>query len=77
MIPFALRSPLTERQTEILQLLADGLAQKEVAYRLGITRQTVKNHIYGNGGTAGITERLGKTTLHGAVAEAMRYMWVV
>lgn len=77
MIPLALRSPLSPRQTEILQLLADGLVQKAVAKELGITRQTVKNHIYGNGRTLGANERLGKTTVTGAVAEAMRYMWIV
>jgi predicted transcriptional regulator len=38
---------LTDRKLEILQLLANGYTQKEVAAELGITRGTVKNHILG------------------------------
>lgn len=38
---------LTKRKLEILQLLANGYTQKEVAEKLGITRGTVKNHILG------------------------------
>ena len=36
--------PLTERELEILSLLADGLSNKEIAYRLGISSITVRNH---------------------------------
>lgn len=77
MLPLALRSPLTERQTEILQLLADDLTQKEVAQKLGISRFTVKAHIYGGGRNLGALERLEKDTIAGAVAEALRNMWIV
>ncbi len=37
--------PLTEREIEILQLVAAGLANKEIAHRLSISERTVKNHL--------------------------------
>ena len=36
---------LTERQVEVLKLLADGLQNKEIAYALGLAEKTVKTHI--------------------------------
>jgi len=36
---------LTPREVEVLRLLADGLGNKEVALRLGISDHTVKFHI--------------------------------
>ena len=38
-------SPLSPREMEILQHVARGQSNKEVAYKLGISRQTVKNHM--------------------------------
>lgn len=38
--------PLTARELEILALLARGLRNKEIAQRLDITVQTVKNHVH-------------------------------
>ena len=37
---------LTPREEEIVQLLADGLSNKQIARRLGITDATVKNHVH-------------------------------
>ena len=36
---------LTERETDVLKLLAAGKSNKEVAQRLGITERTVKTHV--------------------------------
>jgi len=36
---------LTEREREVLALVADGCADKEICTRLSITRSTVKNHL--------------------------------
>jgi DNA-binding NarL/FixJ family response regulator len=37
---------LTRRELEILQLVADGLSNKEIGGRLSITEGTVKNHVH-------------------------------
>lgn len=36
---------VTPRQRQILQLLADGLSSKEIAYRLGLRPRTVQTHL--------------------------------
>ncbi len=38
-------SGLTARETEVLRMIAEGLANKEIAYRLGISEHTVKFHV--------------------------------
>ncbi len=37
--------PLSPREMEILKLVTKGLSNKEIAYHLGISHQTVKNHM--------------------------------
>jgi two-component system nitrate/nitrite response regulator NarL len=37
---------LTHREIQILQLVADGLSNKEIGVRLSITEGTVKNHVH-------------------------------
>jgi len=41
----AVHLPLTQREIEILQQVASGLANKEIAHRLSISERTVKNHL--------------------------------
>ena len=40
-----LMSSLSRRETEILEYIAQGNSNKEIAYALGICNQTVKNHV--------------------------------
>ena len=36
---------LTPRQIQILKLITEGCSNKEIAYMLGISNETVKNHV--------------------------------
>jgi DNA-binding NarL/FixJ family response regulator len=47
------RDELTAREIEVLELIAQGLINKHIAYALGITEHTVKNHV------RNILEKLG------------------
>ena len=38
-------SPLTAREKEILKCVARGYANKQIAYELGISEETIKNHV--------------------------------
>ena len=49
--------PLTAREIEVLDLVAQGLSNKAIALRLGISDQTVKFHIAAIFGKLGITNR--------------------
>ena len=42
---FETPDPLTERETEILRLMAGGYSNKEIASALDLTEGTVKNHV--------------------------------
>ncbi len=57
---------LSERQTEILQMIADGLSTKQVARELGITQKTVHNHLNA------IYRKLDTQSLTHAVLSAVR-----
>jgi DNA-binding NarL/FixJ family response regulator len=49
--------PLTERESQVLQLLAQGLANKQIAISLGISEHTVKFHVSSLYGKLGATNR--------------------
>jgi DNA-binding NarL/FixJ family response regulator len=53
---------LTNREREVLELLADGCAMKVIAYRLGITYRTVAFHKYKMMQRLGIRTNAGLTT---------------
>jgi DNA-binding NarL/FixJ family response regulator len=64
----AMTSPeaLTAREAQILALLAEGLVNKQIAARLGISRHTVKTHL------AALFHKLGVSTRAEAVAAGAR-----
>lgn len=49
--------PLTERETEVLQYLAQGLSNKQIAVKLHISEHTVKFHVSSIYGKLGATNR--------------------
>jgi DNA-binding NarL/FixJ family response regulator len=57
---------LTTREVEIVQLLAEGKSNKEVAHALGISVRTVENH------RAQVMQRLGLKTFSSLVRYAIR-----
>jgi DNA-binding NarL/FixJ family response regulator len=50
-------SVLTARETEVLRMIAEGLANKEIAHRLGISEHTVKFHVSALLGKLGAASR--------------------
>lgn len=44
-LPSAMEPPLTRREIEVLQMLAEGLGNKTIARRLSISEHTVKFHV--------------------------------
>jgi DNA-binding NarL/FixJ family response regulator len=49
--------PLTPREVEVLSLVADGLSNKAVAARLGVSDETVKFHLASIFGKLGASNR--------------------
>lgn len=62
----AIVEPLTQRELQVLELLAEGLPNKSIAERLGISDQTVKFHV------ASISGKLGASNRTDAVRRAVR-----
>ncbi len=63
-------APLTNRETEILRYVADGNSNKQIAYILIISEQTVKSHI------SAILRKLNANDRAHAVSLAMRDGWL-
>lgn len=63
-------SPLTPREIEILDYVAQGNSNKEIAYQLHISDQTVKNHI------TSILRKLAVNDRTQAVIFALRHGWI-
>jgi DNA-binding NarL/FixJ family response regulator len=62
--------PLSQRETEILQSVTNGLSNKEIANKLGISQQTVKNHM------TSILRKLNVEDRTQAAVTALRRGWV-
>jgi DNA-binding NarL/FixJ family response regulator len=62
--------PLSPREMEILQYITRGFSNKEVAYALGISRQTVKNHM------TSILRKLAVNDRTQAAVYALRHGWI-
>jgi len=62
--------PLSPREMEILQYIAQGKSNKEIAYELGISRQTVKNHM------TSILRKLAVNDRTQAAIYALRRGWI-
>jgi DNA-binding NarL/FixJ family response regulator len=62
--------PLTDRELEILRKVSDGLTNAEIGYALGISPQTVKNHV------TSILRKLAVNDRTQAVVTALRRGWL-
>ena len=78
---------LTERELQVLHLLAEGLSNKEIALALAITERTVKAHLSSIYEKLGVSDRLALAVLlpftftlpplHGLVALGAVYMGAI
>jgi len=63
-------APLTHRETQILNYVAEGNTNKQIAHILGISEQTIKSHV------SAILRKLNANDRAHAVALAMRNGWI-
>jgi two-component system response regulator DesR len=63
-------SPLTPRESDVLELAADGAGIEEIAVRVSLSPGTVRNHL------SAATGKLGAANRHEAVAIARRAGWI-
>jgi DNA-binding NarL/FixJ family response regulator len=71
-VTFLIEDPieLTEREMEVIQLLVEGLTNKEIAAMLGVRPRTVKFHL------DNVYSKLGVTTRTEAAIYALRHGWI-
>jgi DNA-binding NarL/FixJ family response regulator len=62
--------PLSEREMEVLECVVQGMSNKEIAALLGISHQTVKNHV------TSILRKFGVEDRTQAVVYALKHGWV-
>ena len=65
-----LATPLTARETETLKYVAEGYSNKQIAHTLGISEQTIKNHL------TSILNKLDANDRTHAVVLALRHGWI-
>ncbi len=63
-------APLTSRETQILNYIANGNSNKQIAYILQISEQTIKNHV------SNILRKLNANDRAHAVVLAIRHGWI-
>ncbi len=63
-------APLTQRETQILNYIADGNTNKRIANILNISEQTIKNHV------SAILRKLNANDRAHAVVLALRHGWI-
>jgi DNA-binding NarL/FixJ family response regulator len=71
------RSPLSQRERELVALVAHGFKNKEMAEKMFISEQTVKNHLHNIFDKLGVSDRL--PPLPPANSRALprsRYQWI-
>lgn len=68
--PLALRCPLSERELQVLQLVATGHQTKAIAFELGLGVTTIKTHL------THIFQRLNAVDRAHAVGIAMSAEWI-
>ena len=64
-------APLTSRETQILNYIANGNSNKQIAYILQISEQTIKNHV------SNILRKLNANDRAHAVVIAIRCGWIL
>jgi DNA-binding NarL/FixJ family response regulator len=62
---------LTERELDVLRLAAQGLTNRAIGHKLGISHRTVQGHLQSIYGKLGVNSRTE------AVTEALRRGWIV
>jgi DNA-binding NarL/FixJ family response regulator len=70
-VTLELSEPLTARERQVLQMLAGGLGNKEIASRLKISEHTAKFHV------ASILGKFGASSRTEAVAIGLRRGWIL